>query len=41
MMAMIAPRTDSSFFARQPDVDLFVEEQRISKLQSYVATLAR
>ncbi|MGG1951131.1 IS5 family transposase [Ralstonia solanacearum] len=41
MMAMIAPRTDSSFFARQPDVDLLVEEQRISKLQSYVATLAR
>lgn len=38
---MIAPRTNSSFFARQSDADLFVEEQRISKLQSHVATLAR
>ncbi|WP_316679038.1 IS5 family transposase [Ralstonia chuxiongensis] len=38
---MITPRTDSSFFARQPEDDLFFQEQRISKLQSYVATLAR
>lgn len=38
---MIAPRTNSSLFSRQPDAGLLVEEQRISKLQSYVATLAR
>ncbi|MHA6909786.1 hypothetical protein ACQUJS_15355 [Ralstonia pseudosolanacearum] len=36
---MITPRTDSSFFARQPDGDLFVEELRISKRHSYVGTL--
>ncbi|MEF9386004.1 hypothetical protein ACQUJT_24275 [Ralstonia pseudosolanacearum] len=38
---MIAQRTDSSLFTRQPDADLSVQEQRINKLQRYVATLAR
>lgn len=41
MTAVITPRTDSSFFARQPDGDLFVEELHISKLHSYVGTLTR
>ncbi len=41
MTAMITARTNSSFFSRQPDADLFIEAQRISKLRSYVATLAR
>jgi len=36
---MITPRSDSSFFSRQPEVTLFVEEQRISKPQSYVTSI--